>query len=68
MKIFKNRFYFGRNYECTNVVAVVAPQAPLCDFNGKRITDDRWVEAPDLDLSKYEKLWSNGDAQFYGYA
>ena len=58
MKTFKNANYTKRNYECSNVIACVGPQAPATGS---------WVESTDSILTGLTRLWTVGDVTFYGF-
>jgi hypothetical protein len=56
MTTFKNKHFTERDYECTNIVACAAEQAP----------DENYI-ADDVDLTKLTKLWIEAGVQYYGY-
>ena len=65
MATFANANFTKRNYDCTNVVAAVAEQAPSFGFSGHPA--DYWVEADDSILNGLTKLGSVAGVTFYGY-
>ena len=57
MKIFKNKNFLKRDYECTNIVACMSEAAP----------DDNWVECEKDILTNLQKLWVQNGVHYYGY-
>lgn len=57
---FRDRHFTKRNYECTNVVACQAEEAP-------ETSDDRWVASEDA-LRGLDYLWTERGVSYYGYA
>lgn len=57
MKTFRNVNYTKRNYECTNIVACEAEQAPNANYEecGAEI------------LNGLTRLHSENDVRYYGY-
>jgi hypothetical protein len=57
-QVFLNRNYKKRDYECTNIVACVADDAPNENYvpaNGSQV------------LQELTKLWIQGGVEYYGY-
>lgn len=59
MKTFKNANFTKRNYECTNVVACVAAEAP-----NDGIT---WIETSEVEVSGLDRIFIRAGIQYYGY-
>jgi hypothetical protein len=57
MKTFRNIHSTKRDYECTNVVACTAEQAP----------NENWVEADDSILAPLDMLCIERGVTYYGY-
>lgn len=57
MKTFKNKNFTKRDYECTNVVACVAENAP----------DDNWIECDEEILNGLDRIHTIAGACYYGY-
>lgn len=61
MAVFRNRFYTGRNYECTNVVACEAKEPPAT-------SDNRWVpSAGNGLLLGLTHLYTEADVRYFGH-
>lgn len=60
MATFKNKNFTKRNYECTNVVACVADEAPVTP-------DNRWQPAAESTLNGLEQLYVQAGVRYYGY-
>lgn len=57
MKTFRNKNFTKRDYECTNIVACVAWEAP----------GENWTSCDDGILKGLTKLYREGDVSYYGY-
>ncbi len=57
MKTFKNKNYFKRDYECTNVIACVAEKAP----------NDNYIECDAFEIEHLKKLYTENGITYYGY-
>lgn len=57
MDTFKNKLFTKRDYECTNIVACVAEQAP----------SEHFVPADESVLNGLTKLGIERDVAYYGY-
>lgn len=56
-RVFKNLNFTKRDYELTNVVACVADKAP----------NENYKECEASELNGLDKLWKEGNVQYYGY-
>lgn len=66
MTIYRNKNWTRRNYECTNIVAVVSDTKPTVGWNGEPA--DYWVQAVDQQsLGNLEQIGSFAGMTFYGY-
>lgn len=59
MKTFRNANFTRRNYECTNIVACVAEQAPK---DGRT-----WIEVSDAGITGLQPLMIIAGVRYYGY-
>lgn len=59
-KVFRNRNFTKRNYECTNIVACVAEVAPVTP-------DGRWIEADASLLKGLDQIYTQAGVTYYGY-
>lgn len=57
METFKNVNFTKRNYECTNIVACVAEQAPNANY----------APADEAILENLTQLWIENGVRYYGY-
>ena len=60
MAIYRNKYYTGRQHDCTNLVACEAPAKP-------ETADDRWVPATNYVLQGLTQLWTENGVRYYGY-
>lgn len=56
-KTFKNTTWTRRNYDCTNIVACTANEAPAAN----------WVECPAEILNNLTALHMVGDVRYFGF-
>lgn len=57
MNVYRNKQFTKRNYECTNIVACVADQAP----------GDNYEPADPSILNRLTQLWIEKGVKYYGY-
>ena len=65
MKVFRNKNYTARDYDVTNIVAVVADEMPKVGWNGQPA--DYWVPASRALLAGLQEIGSFAGMKFYGY-
>lgn len=58
-KIFRNRNFVKRNYECSNIVYCIAEEAP-------KTSDDRWQPADGMP-GTMDFIYSENGVRFYGW-
>ena len=57
MNTYKNKNYTARNYECTNVIACVAENAP----------DENWIKCSENVINGMQQLWVIAGVRYYGF-
>ena len=57
MNTYKNKNYTTRNYECTNVCACVAENAP----------NENWQECEESYINGMTQLWIENGVRYYGF-
>lgn len=62
MTMFRNKHFTKRDYECTNVVACLAHQAP-----NENYIPTTHEELNAMLKSPVQPLWIEGGVQYYGY-
>ena len=66
VKVFRNKYYTKRNYDCTNIVCCTSATMPTHDTNGNLITDGRWVESR-IEEMEGNHLFTSGGVRYFGY-
>jgi hypothetical protein len=61
MKVFRNKHFTERNYECTNIVACV----PVGEWHDP--SNEHYAPADESLLVGLTALWVEGGMQYYGY-
>lgn len=56
-QVYKNKNYVKRNYECTNLIACVANEAP----------DDNWILSDNEILKNLTKLYKEKNVVYFGH-
>jgi len=62
MKTFFNKNFTKRNYDCTNVVACIANEAPNDNFQEMTA-----AEIHDKGIGNLQKLYIENGVQYYGF-